>query len=339
MVAGRLLLPGLALFLVCAPAALQAAATNRHEPHLALGTVSFLGNTTCLTGATKGASCISIKVSCPNVPALQATVAIANPVGTAAGTIVLLSGNTGAALYNSGFATPYLSHGFRVVQVGWTSDWQDTGGVGLKSAGCRPATVFQWLFNGVHGGSRTTGFCAQGISGGGIQVAYSLAEYGLADYFDYVVMGSAPGFARIDYGCDAFLYTGGPLNLCSLLPNAPYAFPHGEQEDLYENTTSCSKSNPPQSDIDKWASDSIISTGADFSYPQTDLSLYFCTTPPLVNSTGEGFFYIQQLMPKSAPDVNCYEGTCKLEAVWTDPDAFNLAETQMLSRCVPNHQN
>lgn len=189
MFGGHFVLFGLAIFLVCKPTVLQAQPADRHDPHLALGTVSVLGNITCLPGATKGASCVSIQVSCPNVPALKATIAIATPAGSAAGTIVLLSGNAGTALYNSGFATPYLSHGFRIVQVGWTSDWQDTGGVGLKSAGCRPATVFQWIFNGVHGGSRTTGFCAQGISGGGIQLAYSLAEYGLADYFDSLLSG------------------------------------------------------------------------------------------------------------------------------------------------------
>jgi hypothetical protein len=325
------------LFMVLVPASALADPTVGSSNSLQTGKVTSLGKTDCPVGAAAGATCIAIDVSCSGIPDLTATVATANPSGTAKGTIILMSGNTGTTLFNSGFASPYLKGGFRVVQLAWASDWEDTGGVGLKSAACRPATFFLWVFNGAHKGSRTAGFCAQGNSGGGIEVAYSLAEYGLADYFDYLVLSSGPGFARIDYGCDPPLYTGGPLNLCPLLQNAPYAFTKGMQVDKYEGTNSCATSNPPQSDINKWAADSIISDGATYSYPKTDMSWYFCTTPPVINSTGEGEFYISQVTPKSPADVNCYSGFCQGEGVWQDPNAFSMTQSEMLSKCVPNH--
>src|SRR5438552_1167340 len=70
-------------------------------------------------------------------------------------------------------------------------------------------------------------FLRAGTSGGGAAIGFALAQYGLSDYFDYIVIGAGPGVARLDYGCDKSLYTGPPLNLCPLLTNAPYAFTSG----------------------------------------------------------------------------------------------------------------
>ena len=49
------------------------------QPALALGTVTVLGPATCLSGATQGAACTSINVSCPGVPDLTATLSEAFP--------------------------------------------------------------------------------------------------------------------------------------------------------------------------------------------------------------------------------------------------------------------
>ncbi len=306
---------------------------------LSLGTVTVLGSTTCLSGATKGATCTSVTVACPGVPDLSATLGEALPTGTAKGTIILHSGSGGTTFFNSGFANAYLNDGFRVVQLAWATDWEDTGGVGLKSASCRGATVFKYVFDNVHGGDRTTGFCAQGTSGGGAAITYSLAQYGLANFFDYVVIAAGPGVARMDYGCDKSLYTGGPLNLCSEITNAPYTYFGGGKVNSWENTTTCGAKSPLPSDIKKWAADSIVTAGANFTYPKTAMSWYFCATPPVNNSTGEGKFLIDRVIPKNnPPDVSCYSGVCKGEAVWQDPNAFNATQSEMLAQCVPNHQ-
>lgn len=314
--------------------------SQNSPPALTLGTLTILGPTACLSGATKGASCRSVSVSCPGLSDLNATLSEALPKGTAKGTIILIAGSGGTSFFNSGFPNKYLLDGFRVVQFAWTSDWEDTGGVGLTSAACRGATVFKYVFDNVQNGDRTTGFCAQGTSGGGGAIAYSMSQYGLADYFDYVVIAAGPGVARLDYGCDKSLYSGPPLNLCPQLTNAPYAFTKGGKVDGWENTTTCDSKNPLQSDIDKWAADSIVTTGANFSYPKTSMSWFMCVTPPVNNSTGEGKFLIDQVLPKnSPPDVNCYSGVCQGEAVWQDAKAFNTTHAEMLARCVPNHQN
>jgi hypothetical protein len=306
---------------------------------LRLGTVTVLGATTCLSGATTGAACTSINVSCPGLSDLTATLSEAFPTGTARGTIILVSGSGGTTFLNSGFGNTYLGDGFRVVQLAWTTDWEDTGGIGLRSAACRGATVFKYVFDNVHLGDRTTGFCAQGTSGGGAAISYSLAQYGLSNYFDYVVIASGPGVSRMDYGCDKALYTGPALNLCPLLTDAPYPYFSGGKENGWENTTSCASKAPLQSDIKKWATDSIVTSTANFSYPKTAMSWFFCVTPPVGNATGEGKFLIDRVVPRNnPPDVNCYSGVCKGEAVWQDTNAFNTTQSEMLSQCVGNHR-
>ncbi|HEY6293208.1 MAG TPA: hypothetical protein VI455_16775 [Terriglobia bacterium] len=316
-----------------------AAADNSSPDLLKLGTVKFIGPTGCPNGSASGATCKAITVSCPGLPDINATLGSAFPTGTARGTIILLSGGPGTTFFNSGFANAYLGDGFQVAQLAWASDWADANGAGVKSAACRPATVFKAVFNTVQHESRTTGFCGQGISGGSAALAYSLAHYGLSAFFDYVVLASGPGVARMDYGCDKSLYTGGPRNLCPLLPNAIFAYGSGKLVNGWENTTTCTDANPLQSDIDRWTADSIISTGASYSYPQTGMSWFFCATPPAGGgSTGQGSFLIDQVVPKNAPpDVNCYSGICQAEAVWQDPSAFSTTHSEMLAQCVPNH--
>ena len=306
---------------------------------LPLGTVKVLGPATCLPNASKGAVCKSVNVSCPGIADLTATISQALPKVTAKGTIILVSGHGGTAFFNSGFSDKYLVDGFRVVQLAWTTDWEDTNGVGLTAASCRGATLFKFVFDRVQKGDRSTGFCAQGTSGGGAANAYSLSQYGMSDYFDYVVIAAGPGVARMDYGCDEDLYTGPPLNLCSQLTDAPYDFFGGDKVNGWENTTTCAAKNPSQSDIDKWAADSIVTTNANLSYPKTAMSFFMCVTQPVNNSTGQGKFLVDQVAPKNVhPDVNCYSGVCQGEAVWQDTNAFNKTHSQMRTKCVPNHQ-
>jgi hypothetical protein len=307
---------------------------------LPTGTVTFNGPTACLTGAATGATCKSITVSCPDLPDLDATLGTAFPSGTAKGTIVLVSGGDGTKFFNSNFADTYLADGFNVSQLAWASDWASANGAGVKSAACRPATVFKAIFNNVQKSSRTTGFCGQGISGGGAALAYSLAQYGLPDYFDYVVIAAGPGVSRMDYGCDTSLYTGAARNLCPLLPAAPFAYGSGKLVNGWENTTTCTDKDPLPSDIDRWTADSIVTEGANYSYPQTAMSWFMCVTPPYGGdgNTGQATFLIEQVTPKNGPpDVNCYTGTCQGEAVWQDPTAFSTTVSEMQAQCVPNH--
>jgi len=318
---------------------LSAVEPHKANPDLKLGTVTILGPTSCPEGAATGASCKSARVSCSGLPDLDATLGLTRPSGTAKGTIVLVSGGPGTAFFNSGFADPYVSNGFNVVQLAWASAWESANGAGVKDAACRPASIFKYAFTQVQRQSRTGGFCGQGSSGGGAALAYSLSEYGMWNYFDYVMIAAGPGVSRMDYGCDPSLYIGGPRDLCPLLTSAPFAYPSGGKINGYEGTTTCAKPDPLASDIDKWTADSTVSDGATYNYPQTAMSWFFCVTPSTLNeSTGQGTFLIEKVIPKNTPpDVNCYSGVCQGEAVWTDPTAFSMALSEMLSQCVTNH--
>jgi hypothetical protein len=313
----------------------------RAHPNLATGTVTVLGPASCPTGAANGASCITVRVSCTGLPDLDATLGVATPTRNPSGTIILANGGPGTAFLNDGFADTYVGDGFNVVQLAWASDWASANGAGVKSAACRPASIFQYAFNVVQQQSRKTGFCGQGFSGGGAALAYALSEYGMSDDFDYVVIAAGPGVARMDYGCDPSLYSGAPRDLCPLLRNAPFAYPStiGSQVDGWEDTTNCAKHDPLPADINRWADDSIVSDGAMFNYPQTDMSWFFCVAPGTLNeSTGQGSFLIDKVVPQNAPpDVNCYSDTCQGEDVWTNPAAFSATVNEMLGLCVPNH--
>ncbi len=329
----------LVIGLACSPAFCDDTVAEASQSASLLGRVTVLGPATCPPNATQGAACTSVSVSCPKVPDLTAVLGEAFPTATAKGTIILVNGGGGTTFFNNGFADAYLNDGFRVVQLAWTTDWEDTGGVGVKSGACRGATLFRYVFYTVQGGDRSGGFCAQGSSGGGAAIVYALAHYRLSDYFDYVAIGAGPGVSRMDYGCDRALYKGPALNLCPLVTSAPYTYASGVKVDNWETTTTCHDQVPLQSDIDKWAADSLVSTGGNYSYPKTAMSWFFCATPPVNNSTGQGKFMIDQVLPKNAPpDVNCYSGACKGEAVWQDKVAFNTTHTEMLTQCVPNHQ-
>ncbi len=308
---------------------------------LPLGTVSTNGSATCPTGGAPGEVCTSVTVSCPGIPSIKATVGVATPSGTPKGTVILHAGGSGTQFLDYGFPESYAAAGFNSVQIAWNSDWAAADGIGVKTAACRPATLFQYIFSTVHQSSRTAGFCGQGSSGGGAALGYALADYGLNGYFDYVVIAAGPGLARMDYGCDGSLYTGPPLNVCPLLTNAPYIYTtrSAQQFNTWEGTTTCESPNPLASDIARWNADSIVTEGANFSYPQTTMSWFTCTTPPVNESTGQGEFLIEQLVPKNiSPDVNCYSGVCKGEIVWNDPNAVSQTVSEMQTNCLPNHQ-
>ena len=305
------------------------------------GTVTDHGTTSCPNGSLSSAACNLLTVSCAGLPDINVTTVVSQPSGAPVGTVILHAGGAGNMLLNNGFPADYIARGFRSVQVSWATDWAAANGVGVKSAACRPATLFYYIFTSVHQSSRSAGFCAQGSSGGGAAIAYSLAHYGMGDYFDHTVVAAGPGLTRMDYGCNSHLYQGGPLNLCSSLTDAPYLYTsrNAQMFNNWESTTTCESPNPTQSDTNRWASDSIVTSGGNYTYPQTSMSWFTCTTQPVNESTGQGKLLIDQVLPKgSAANVSCYSGVCRGESVWTDSMAYDDTLSDMQRNCVPNHQ-
>ncbi len=308
-----------------------------------LGTVTVTQQTaTCAPGAGTGATCMAVSITCPDVPDLAATLAIAEPSGTAKGTIIAHAGGDGTGYFSAGeagkkFNTDFTAAGFRYVQIAWASPGWATGG-NIKASGCRPATLFKWVFDNLHIGAHAKPFCGISSSGGTAAVTYSMTSYGLKDTFDYLVMAAGPTPSRIDYGCEPRLYSGPARDLCPLLPDAPWTYDMGVSTiaDGWTATHSCGKDAGTASDIQTWHDDSLLSDGDDLTYPQTGMSFWYCTTTPN-ESTGMATFYIDAVHPKVTPDVNCYAGTCTDEYVFDDANAHALALTEMNAGCVVNH--
>jgi len=135
-----------------------------------LGMVTNVRNlASCPSGAPPGATCRQVTVTgCPGIASepLDAIVAVRPAMGTLRGTVVHFSGSGGEGFQGS--AQNYEAAGFRNVYIGWLDDWEQTQSSGIRTAGCRPATILQWAFSdpSLHNGSRTLGFCGEGMSGG-----------------------------------------------------------------------------------------------------------------------------------------------------------------------------
>ncbi len=163
-------------------------------------------------------TCNNAQVSCPNTQNLEFTYASLNPVGiapginTAKGVIVFFNGTGGTEPSGNSYATSYFNSGYVIVQIAWMNDWEytyspfPTGTYGsIQNAACRPATflnfIYTNIFQPVLNANSGAGYCAQGVSAGSAQIAYSLAYYGAGSWLDNVELTSGPVFGDISQGC------------------------------------------------------------------------------------------------------------------------------------------
>jgi hypothetical protein len=326
---------------------------------LALGTVMQMG-----TGCTDGGapdfdagslSCYDLSVTCPNAAALDVSVRVTEPTGTAKGTIVLHSGLGGTSFFNAGgnddLLYGYLAAGYRLVDVKWAGaaplgGWWNVmsgGPQSAKAGACRPATLFKWVFDNVHGGARDNAFCGQGHSGGSAAMSYSLAWYGLGDFFDYVMLTQGPPLGRMDCGCDrdAADCTPPPLpgiTEADLIAGMP--LPTTTIDGIEPIDNECNSPAITAANVKTLYDDSVASEGGVFSYPDTGLSEWYCELKP--NGTGAGAaFYLSLVAQK--PDV-FYSPNCDTESIYEPtaqlPDG-GLVEKAMLrtmtTECIPRH--
>ena len=161
------------------------------EP-LSLGTASAESSVPCPAGAASGAKCTSLVIACPRLDALPVIVVTsAPPAATATATVLLHNYIGGTELLDDGFVDAYHAAKIGVVQVQWQSDWPASDH-GVKHAACRYATLVRWIFEKVHAGDRTRGFCAQSFGGSGSGLAFSLTHYGMGDLLDAVTVSGGP---------------------------------------------------------------------------------------------------------------------------------------------------
>jgi len=294
-----------------------------------LGMVSGVMDIACPTGSPTGLSCKRITVAgCPGIEneTVDATIGILPATGTVKGTITHHSGGGGQG-FQLGATPMYQGAGFRQVYVAWASDWEQTQSAGIKTAACRPATVMRWIFDELHGGSRSEAFCGEGFSGGSGQLGYALAQYGLGDYFDYVNELSGPPFTRIDLGCD------GDAPATAQVCNATVTMRLPARVDPWENTSTCGTTNVPAADLAKWNSDSIA-VGGTYAYPKTRVEFFDCTYQATAVTAMAQLFHDQITSEKM---FHCYSQAdgCQGEGLGTGNQE---AARAMIAGCTPRHQ-
>jgi hypothetical protein len=295
----------------------------------------------CPAGAPAGATCKQVTVTgCPGLETepIDAIVAIRAPAGADRGTVVHFSGGGGRGFQGQGAS--YTSAGFRTIQVAWATDWEQTQTLGIKAAGCRPATLLKWIFDepSLHAGSRAAAFCGEGFSGGSGQLGYALAHYGMADYLDYVNELSGPPFARIDLGCDgsapATAVVCGATDTMRLPPQVLNAWEN------IQPPLMCGSQNVPAAELARWRDDSIASGGV-YDYPKTRVEFYACTNnATAVTAMGKLYFDLISAAAggnSARAGYHCYSAAdgCQGENLGTgNADAVS----SLIANCVPRHQ-
>lgn len=303
----------------------------------ALGTVVAHDLASCPGQAPPGSTCQQITVTgCPGIEreAIDATIAVLAPSATVRGTVTHFKGGGGEGFLTLG-SDEIGAAGFRQVFVSWASDWEQTASHGIKTAACRPATVMRWIFDNptLHGGSRTTGFCAAGKSGGSGQLGYALAHYGLSDQLDYVIERAGPPFARIDLGCDG----NAPATTTVCGDTVTMRLP--PELTRWENmTVACGSTNVPAAELARWKADSIA-VGGVYNYPRTRVDFFDCTNhAPAVTGMSQIFFnqIVQGEGGTTRTAYHCYAAAdhCSGEDLG---DGDPIATQAMIDNCVAHH--
>ena len=170
-----------------------------------LGTMHSVANEECTRPF--GNRCIRTIVTCPGIA--DATVRLRVSGTGTKGTILLTLGGRGTGWYRveeesvegsdniNGMMDTLLVDGYKLVEVRWVGPgiWEGPGG--SISLACRSATVFDWVYENIHQGGF---FAAQGNSGGGAQIAFSLAYYGLDEVLDLANLSGGPPPCPISTG-------------------------------------------------------------------------------------------------------------------------------------------
>ena len=315
------------------------------EPYtpLQIGMVTGVSSASCSNpygNYATGASCFSATVqNCANTTDLGFTfgeVLVSNNKGT----VVLFNGSGGdQAPGGTDYANYYVQNGYQVVQVVWNSPWETSDvlinyshtfqAYSIKDAGCRPATVLNYVYQNIFPQGKMTGagMCAQGSSAGSAAIGYALAEYGAYSYLDNVELLSGPVLSDIEKGCvvpktpsftvcpasQTYCQTGTPPE--GGWPDAPQYIPsYNTAVDNWSyilnacnnGTTTTASQNAA------WKQMSIVDGQIDsiFSYPQTALAGWLCSNtsvncgnaPCQNNSAAEGQYFYAQLSGSLAHD-------------------------------------
>lgn len=322
------------LFLVVLFSALSSAQSNP----LPLGQVNLpVKSVRCSAGFADGAACYTSTISCPGTVDIGFTYGVVNPGGTD-GTIVFFNGDDGRTPGFTQYVTAYTppAHNYQTVQVAWETAWEETAngtGHSLKAAGCRPATLMDWLLHqrNVYAGG---GMCAQGASAGSAAIAYALTQYAAHQYLKHVILESGPVFGNVSTGCNPNSpdMTVCPGNQCLTGGEGSWSdspvYVDGAETAVSSWTgatgsNTCKSSRIGQTQYESWQTMSIVDgligreSDTTFNYPTTTMSGWLCSKPAGCNlsrcqnnSAAQGQLYYENVTSsKSVYRVDNCDGT------------------------------
>ena len=270
-----------------------------------------------------------------NVPDINLTFGVEGP--STASTVVFFSGGPGSLSDSdiNQYVDNYFSppNNFQVVQIDWaTTGWGFTvanSNANVLNAACRPAGFLKFVHDNLFHPGGTAGMCAQGISAGSAQVAYSLSWYGAT--LDNVELIAGPPLADIKTGCQG---SAQPLTICggsqpecvgwpaggTLYSDARYETTYGihqpELVQISEDTgtleangnASCEDPNSTvQSQDDPiWAAQGVAQPAIqNTSLAHTSMGAWLCasTTRTANNSSPEGWLYYNTVAGSPAQNL------------------------------------
>lgn len=313
---------------------------------LPLGTMSVpTPLSRCPTGFYPGASCFQSIVTCAATAPLLVTYGYRAPSGPVKGTVLMHDGGGGTTPFSHGprdgrtFPESFLNAGYRIVQLSWASDWEDTGlpRKNIRVAACRPATLMKFIYENVHGGaSAPGGMGALGHSGGTGALGYALSWYGAGEYLDKAMFSSGPVFSDLSQACEV---PPKPIVICApsqfgCTEGGPWtASPevgemHATEMRTYSGIASCSdESHPPTpSELDSLRAMSIIdrNDAVFVNFPRTAVSAWLCTAfdVPAGPLGAMYFFHFTSPAQTAAYSLNPVSN-CSGEGTWNGMHTVN----------------
>lgn len=228
---------------------------------------------TCGSTSIATTSCRLATVSCKNlwdpeasrsfsIDDRTASLKVTDPSGAVVGTLITQQGGSGAGSVEAptaattGFVSPALAAGWRVVQVMWTtvsSDqgmWQGSSGPtyggdsapdGPLDLACRFATLSRAICDDTTLRASGTPCVAHGQSGGSSAVTYALTRYGASDWLDGALLSGGPPIGDLERACAGTTYPGWVSTACPPLravsPSGGCTLTSGATSGLFVDTT------------------------------------------------------------------------------------------------------
>ena len=247
----------------------------------------------------------------------------------------------GTVPYGDSFYSQYAKSGLSSIEVAWNTDWELAGtpyAANILSAACRPATLIDYFHSQAARGS----FCAQGISAGSGQLAYSLGWYGLASELSNVELLSGPVFSDIADGCRVPNST--PTVRVVPTNGQPWSDPiayvtEASGLSVWTGNQCLPKNGSSLAEEEAWNDQSEQQPGATVTFPNTNLSGWVCNNG-LNPSAGQSYLFFSQVRtPYALTAITNCEGAEEVTSGYTPQGVLGQTaiENDMTNHCVRAH--